>query len=171
MSSIKIFSKRSFGTIKHIIDIEDFNLYQTCKVVYIKQGRRKRKAYSLKYREYFHRILMNCPKEMEIDHTNFDTLDNRKSNLKICTPKQNRQKRPAKKTSKSTSKYKGVNLDTHAVRNNYKKQWKAQIQVDYLSINLGRYFTEVEAAKAYDLAAVKYFADFADVNFKEDINK
>lgn len=165
MSSVKIFSKTSLGIVKHTIDIKDFNLFQKCEIIYTKQGVRKRRAYSLKYRNYFHRILMKCPKDMQVDHTNFDSLDNRRSNLKICTPKQNRQKHPAKKTAKSTSKYKGVHLDLWAVRNNCKKQWKAQIKVDYLTISLGRFFTEIEAARAYDISAIKHFQDFADINF------
>lgn len=38
-----------------------------------------------------HRFIMNCPRDKVIDHINHDTLDNRKSNLRICTHFENQQ--------------------------------------------------------------------------------
>jgi hypothetical protein len=35
-------------------------------------------------------------------------------------------------------------------------------------VNLGFFLDEVEAAKAYDNAAVEYFGEFATLNFKEE---
>lgn len=34
---------------------------------------------------YIHRQIMNAPDDMTVDHINGDKLDNRRSNLRICT--------------------------------------------------------------------------------------
>ena len=46
-------------------------------------------------------------------------------------------------------------------------KWTAQIKVDGKHIHLGYFQSEKEAAKAYDKAALKYFGEFANPNFKE----
>lgn len=39
--------------------------------------------------DWLHRFIMNCPKDMEVDHIEHNTLDNRKHKLRICTHKEN----------------------------------------------------------------------------------
>ena len=40
-----------------------------------------------------HRLVTNCPDELEPNHKNYNTLDNRKENLEIVTHKENMMKR------------------------------------------------------------------------------
>lgn len=44
-------------------------------------------------RLYMHRVIMGCPDGMVVDHKNGNKLDNRKSNLRICTDAENHRNR------------------------------------------------------------------------------
>jgi hypothetical protein len=101
---------------------------------------------------------MNCPKKYTVDHIDNNPLNNQKSNLRICSLKDNSKN--STKRNNTSSKYKGVYFE------NYTKKYKANIKVDYKTINLGRFLNEIDAAKAYDKAAIKYFGEFANLNFK-----
>lgn len=104
-----------------------------------------------------HRLILNAPKGLQVDHINHNTLDNTKQNLRICTNSQNQMNRsPCGK-----SKYLGVTY----YRNN--TCLRASIKANNKSIHLGYFKTEEEAAHAYDEAAKKYFGEFANLNFKQ----
>lgn len=96
---------------------------------------------------------------MSVDHINHNPLDNRKSNLRICSHLQNMQNR--KKSQRGASVYKGV---CRCKRNN---TWRAEIQCGYDRHYLGTFKTETEAARAYDQKAKELFKEFACLNFKE----
>lgn len=53
-----------------------------------------------------HAMLVEYPKTMHVDHKNRDTLDNRRENLVICTPQQNKMNQPKIKNTKT--QFKGV---------------------------------------------------------------
>lgn len=86
-----------------------------------------------------------------------DELDYRKDNLLVCTLRERQQLLP-KKRSQTTSQFRGVSL----VRSSGK--WRAGIEVNGHSINLGAFKSEEEAARAYNRAAKKYFGKMAYQN-------
>lgn len=100
-----------------------------------------------------HRIICKTPDGMFTDHKNGNPSDNRRENLRACTPQQNsfnvRKKR-------KTRKNKGV----RRVNN----KWEARIGHNWKQLCLGRFDTEQEALAAYDAAAVRLFGDFAKPN-------
>lgn len=95
------------------------------------------------------------PSGFQVDHKNGDKLDNRRSNLRICTQAQNIANRKG-----NTNKwgYKGV------LRHRNKRLFSARIQVDGKRIHIGLYQTIKEAAIAYNKAAKKYHGKFAYKN-------
>lgn len=107
--------------------------------------------------ENMHRIIAGCKADEDCDHRNNNTLDNRRGNLRKCSQAQNaRNKRTYKNSSTSL---KGV---TYRARTG---KWEARIQVNGRRIHIGEYASPVQAAKAYDSAAIFYHADFAHPNF------
>lgn len=53
---------------------------------YVMSWNKQRRAH-----DRLHRLVTNCPEDMVVDHKNHNRLDNRKSNLRICTVKENNQ--------------------------------------------------------------------------------
>lgn len=106
-----------------------------------------------------HRLLTNAPKGLDVDHINGNSLDNRMSNLRVCVHSKNTKNRKINKDNKSG--YKGVVADSAVVG----KPWRATIKNGGKTHYLGRYQFIEDAAKAYDSAAIKYFGEFARLNF------
>lgn len=108
-----------------------------------------------------HRLIMNCPEDMVVDHRNHNGLDNQKCNLRICTRSQN-QWNMKKSKNKKHSKYKGVSF--FKPYSKFKRAWKSYIECNKIQHHLGYFRNEIEAAKAYNRAAVKYHGEFAYLN-------
>lgn len=104
-----------------------------------------------------HKLLKGheCPKGMVIDHINHDKLDNRLTNLRICTPKENSYN-TSKKINKN-GKYKGV---THN-----KSGYIATINKNGIKHQIKNISTEKEAAEIYDMMAENLFGIYAGKNF------
>jgi len=100
------------------------------------------------------RRIMQAPKGMVVDHINRDTLDNRRSNLRLCTVAENSRNR------KGYGKFphKGLALTESG-------RWVAQIIVNRKYYRLGTYDSMEKAALMYDVAAKAYHGAFARINF------
>jgi len=90
-----------------------------------------------------------------IDHKNFDTLDNTRGNLRVCTKSQN--------AANSVSRG-GASVHKGVYWNKQRKRWYSKITHDYRQIFLGYFDDEIDAAQAYDKAALKHFGEFARLN-------
>jgi len=101
-----------------------------------------------KYRWALHRIILDAPKGVEVDHINGNSLDNRRKNLRLCTRAENCQNRRGwgkygKCISKSGNKFM-VNI----YKNNERKY-------------LGSFTSIKEAQKARDKGLMQIHGEFA----------
>jgi HNH endonuclease/AP2 domain len=120
------------------------------------------------YTTYVHRTRNVQPRELHrfilgtasvVDHINGDALDNRKINLREATSRKNQQNAQKHFRETNTSNFKGV----HWHKTN--KKWRSIIQVNGAHLSLGCFYSEYDAALAYDTAAIEYFGEFAKTNF------
>ena len=104
-----------------------------------------------------HREILKPPKNVETDHKDGNGLNNQRYNLRWATKTQNRQNQRPQEGC--TSRFKGVRWDKNA------RKWRACIKVQGKQVHLGFYSLEIDAARAYDNAALLYFKEFARTNF------
>lgn len=110
-----------------------------------------------------HRVILGIEqhgREVEVDHVNHDTLDNRRVNLRIVTRSQNMANRTP--NQKSSSRYKGVTF--RATRGHRRPQWRARIWAHPTLRCIGTYHHELAAAAAYNAAAYRKWGEFAFLN-------
>lgn len=105
--------------------------------------------------ESLHRLIAGCSSDQVVDHINCNGLDNRRSNLRVCSHSQNMQNR--KIHSNNQSGFKGVYFDPAA----HCLPWRAQIRANGKKHNLGRFSSAVAAHQAYLKAAEKLHGEFA----------
>lgn len=106
--------------------------------------------------EYMHRMVMNAVSGQEVDHIDREKLNCQKSNLRFATRSQNNANRDKRETNNCG--YKGVRWEEG------RKRFLARIGVDGKTYNLGRYKSAIDAAKAYNKAALEIFGEFAKLN-------
>jgi hypothetical protein len=104
-----------------------------------------------------HRVIAGAADGIQVDHRNGNGVDNQRHNLRLATGSQNQQHRVRATRPQMASKFKGLSWE--------QGRWRARILAEGRRIHLGAFASEIEAAKAYDAAALKYFGEFAAPNF------
>jgi len=102
---------------------------------------------------YMHRLLTGAPKGKDVDHRDGDGLNNRRSNIRVCSRSQNNANR--KRPHGTSSRFKGVYRDA---KNHC---WRVELTCDGKKHRLGRFADEKEAAKAYLDKALELFGPYA----------
>jgi hypothetical protein len=103
-----------------------------------------------------HRLILDAPDGVFVDHANGDKLDNRRSNIRLCTMADNMRNVPRTKPGS----YRGVHK--------HSRRWRAMISIGENRVRLGSFATELEAAIAYDRMAREHHGEFAVLNFSAD---
>lgn len=107
---------------------------------------------------WMHRLIAGATDRwVLVDHINHDTLDNRRSNLRLCDSRQNAINRRID----NASGYRGVHRTLRGL-------FRATITTGRKNKNLGTFFDPVEAARAFDKAARALRGEFAVLNFPEE---
>jgi hypothetical protein len=129
-------------------------------------ARNRRKSEGPNRNTYMHRELAGVtdPK-IDVDHHDLNGLNNTRDNLRVCNRSNNHGNKRRGRLQKTSSRFKGVYL--HTQNNN----WVAQIMLDGMCHHLGSYDSEADAARAYDVAAVAKYGEFARVNFPKLLEK
>lgn len=109
-----------------------------------------------------HRRLFAAESGEDVDHKNFNRLDNRHENLRSGPPALNR--RNVRQRADSKQPFKGV-------RARKRGTFSARIGIDGRQIYLGTFATAIEAARAYDRAAREYHGPFANFNLTDGCNE
>ena len=111
-----------------------------------------------------HRLILGLPKgEGIVDHIDGNSLNNQRSNIRVCSQGENLQK--ARGRDKITSsKYLGVDRHSKSSSSENANPWRAAIKVRGVTRNLGCFKTEEEAALAYNKAAKEIYGEHARLN-------
>ena len=103
-----------------------------------------------------HREILKAENGEILDHIDNNRLNNQKQNLRKCTASQNSINSLLSCTNKSG--FRGVHWY------NKKGKFRARITINLRKIDLGLFTCPIEAARAYNAAAIKYHGEFANLN-------
>lgn len=108
---------------------------------------------------YMHRLIVSAQTGEQVDHIHHNTLDNRKSELRLCSGSQNQHNRATQ--ANNTSGFKGVYWHKQS------QKWQARIMLNGKRKSLGYYYNPELAHEAYCKAAHGFHGDFANTGTPE----
>lgn len=109
--------------------------------------------------QFMHRLILNAAPGQIVDHINGNTLDNRRSNLRVVAPRWN----TVNSRARTAIGLKGV-YDQQGV-------WRARIFYSrHQSESLGQSHCAIAAALRYDEAAKRHYGEFARLNFPDGVS-
>lgn len=133
-----------------LVDDDDFELLNQWKWYY-HHGYAVRKCKEKMI--FMHRIILKTPVGFDTDHINCKKLDNRRSNLRMCTKSQNQANKGIGASNKSG--YKGVMWYKQT------KRWHSQITHKGKKYHLGFFKNISDAIEAYKKKSKELFGDFS----------
>lgn len=95
-------------------------------------------------------------RSIQIDHIDGNSLNNCRSNLRLCNNAENNRNKAL--TVSNTSGFKGVSWNSDA------KKWNSRIKYNYKTFHIGLYSDLKECALSYDIAALLIHGEFAKTN-------
>lgn len=159
---MELFTKKG---IKILIDDEDFEKANRGRSLFVKESGLviiSKRINGIPRHIFLHKKIMQAPKGFQVDHINGDRLDNRKSNLRVCTNSENQRNKKIRSDSKN--KYKGVRLYRFVKNGKTYRYFYAQVCIDKKTYTKHGAKSEEEAALLYNELAKKYHGEFAKLN-------
>lgn len=148
--------------LRAVVDDEDYDKFVALRW---RPLRTKGTTYAVTWKDgnnnfLMHRLIMDPPMGVEVDHIDGNGLDNRRVNLRFATRAQ--QLAHTLRLKRSRSGFRGVR------RSSGREHWEAYIKVNRKHITIGMFATAEDAARARDAEARKLHKEFAVLNFPEE---
>lgn len=145
-----------------LVDVEDYERavnvrwmgFLSGRTIYVRATSSK---YLPAHHMNLHAFVLKVPPGVRVDHENNNGLDCRKVNLRVASGEQNARNALKTNSRHVTSRFKGVGITSSG-------RWGASITLDGQPSVLGVYDQEADAARAYDVAALRLFGEFAKTN-------
>ena len=152
--------KSNAKTVPVLLDAEDEHLRE--KYLWCSSGHGYAKAWDGETKKfvYLHRLVMNAPKGLVVDHINRDRADCRRANLRLANRAGNALNAKKKKCRAAHGKY---SRHVGVAWNDGCKRWVATYRGKYLGV----FVDEDSAALAYNAAALADNNEFARFNTLE----
>ena len=134
--------------------IRNFGGYDSGRYLIVSIRGRLVKAHRLIYSAFNGEL----PQGLQVDHIDGDKSNNCISNLRALTCQEN-SRASRRKRKGSTSQYRGVSWHKRD------KCWRASIMVQGKAVHLGGFKSEMDAARGYDEAVMKFNYPIEALNF------